>query len=833
MGSAVLSTLQSLDKANMMKTKSPAIAIALTLVVLAIAWLARAPSAARDVPALQRSSETAAAEGAVVAGELEGGLPTSRSEARSAASDAATADPSTGQVVAPVVTLIRGHLVDELGRPLAKAHVGLEDSSSIEPVSSDAAGAFALSIQPWPETRGESWTCVVEAALAGCESKKERVTVFEGETVELGVWVLLPACVVEGQIVDRGGAPLEGLEVACLRSPPALGAPALADLTTLAGLATSGGIARSDRDGRFRLELGASESVVLAAAGPGWRPVLSEPFACGAGVVVDGVELVLEESAGNREVSGIVLSPAGDPVPDARVRYQAGRGSGMRITDEAGRFRLTSLPASLSELTATDPEGRWGEARLQEVERGSVGVELRLRKSRRFDVLVLDLAGTPVEEFALVVTREGPPASVIANLPLERREAGRAPVLLPDGPFSLWVEAPGFMPLAIGAIQPGELDETHEIRLSPARGIRGRVLNDGRPVPGAVVSLHREFSRLALVKGIPARSSPIADATMQSGEGGEYLLGVAVAGNYFLRVEASGLAPWESGPLELGPNATLLLDAGMSPGGALECVLRSVASTDVAGHVLLLDRGDGFARTARTNGEGVHLAELLAPGPWRVTAVDEELPPGLVLTRSLEALPTFEANCRVVEGTVTRIEVWLDGDPRTTRLFSGELRVDGGGADGWTAHLQGAAGEELDTEVLDSEGRFAFELSPTGSYRLLITGAASRTVVMTAIDEGRAPAIWKLAFETAALRGPVPTIPLPHGRALFHHWRRADMECFTPLLPIAEGELGSTALPAGTARLVSIDPNSPLDSQELESLLELTLEAGRINTLKW
>ncbi|MCA9656434.1 MAG: carboxypeptidase regulatory-like domain-containing protein [Myxococcales bacterium] len=333
---------------------------------------------------------------------------------------------------------------------------------------------------------------------------------------------LRPRASVRGRVVDAAGAPVEGVEVS-LRSRAAAGpGPLPAGL----GGPTPPGSATTDEDGNFLVKgLDAGEVEVLVSAGGQvleWatpedpaRPKAPVVLAVAEAEAREGVRLVVESRDGR--ITGVVIGPDGEPVPDAWVtaaridsarelleRLRGAPASELEpteeqrrqlrqwemlglaespvLTDEAGRFAVAGLRTGRYRLRA---EAHRDDARgfVEDVEPGSeVRIELQalagLQGLVRFEE-------APVREYTVEVRG-----------PTTRQQQ----VYAPDGRFAMRRLDPGDYELLVRcahgtATVEVEIGEGSTASLTVDVGgwgrLSGRVVDAGTgdPLPGLALSV--------------------------------------------------------------------------------------------------------------------------------------------------------------------------------------------------------------------------------------------------------------------------------------------------------------------------------------------------------
>ncbi|MCO5169299.1 MAG: carboxypeptidase-like regulatory domain-containing protein [Planctomycetes bacterium] len=535
-------------------------------------------------------------------------------------------------------------------------------------------------------------------------------------------------------------------------------------------------------DGRFEVKgLEPGFSYALVARPPegdeDHLPAQGSAPALKAGLVVDAGDVRLERGA---RLSGVVLDPAGRPVPDAEVRlgdgpsFGPGPGGGGAVTvrrpvrvaagpaggggpglpglamadgpstrtDEAGRFTLPRVRPGRHPVTASKPGLRT--ARLEvEVGEGEQKdrLELRLGAGLALTVQVVDAQGQPLAGASVHVTAgfgaDGGAAKETDAQGLARFEG------LASSEVSVLATADGHANASMDArLGPGDPGTPRRITLVAGATVRGRLLRDedGAPVTQAMVLLE------PLVHGPGAGVTPAAGRP--DAEGRFTLTGVP-PGRHRLRVHPQGVAPLtrevqvgpgalDLGDLRLGALATLdvlvvdpdgapvadaTVDAAASTAGGVVVMMGAVAGGGPTG-------GSGHGRTAP---DGRVRLEGLQPGPLTVRAT---------------LAPFADGRAEVVGEPGGRAEVTV----RLQRPGRVEGRVLGADGPARVSLLRQGSPMPVDGVEADPDGAFAFERVAAGEYTLSAGGPRSPPFT---VQEGETARRNVEAAPTATVEGTV------------------------------------------------------------------------------
>lgn len=410
---------------------------------------------------------------------------------------------------------ITGRVVDASGRPLAEARLrvvsdappfGFRGASSAE---SDADGVYLLAGVPAGEQS-------VAAEHEGHVRTVRDLTVVIGENrldfrLEAGLSVA-------GRVIDEGGAPVAGARVAL---GGAGGRPA--------SLLSGGEM--SDGAGAFRFDGVEPGSYSLTATKGGFAAFRQEePVEVTAGPV-EGLEVVLRRGA---RVTGRLLGVELGELAGAQVIVgnfaDPSRLPVIAPVDYEGRFRLEGIGVGEWTLMALLGDGLpAGQERIT-IEPGQRELEVDLdlgagKVTLRGRVFLGD---EPMTDS--IVALNGHDSAAVGYGQTDHQ--GRFEVRgLEDGTYTLVISAWGGSQRHEDTVEVAG-DSEIEVRI-PVSSIRGSVLADGEPVPGATLQLDALGSA-------PSFAMPI-----RSDEAGRFHLPAVPAGAYRLRASADGYAPGE------------------------------------------------------------------------------------------------------------------------------------------------------------------------------------------------------------------------------------------------------------------------------------------------
>ena len=471
-------------------------------------------------------------------------------------------------------------------------------------------------------------------------------------------------------------------------------------------------------------------------AGAGARAPSAPAAAVPAGAEANSLEVNM--AAGGFAVR---VRSSGQPVSGAEVRlYRRSAVPGLSRWEEAGQgltgpdgtlFLAASIGPHL--LSARAP----GTARtLQEVVRPRgeerTAVTLELGAGLALSGRTVERRGGAAIPFATITAspvRRGPGFRRLDVPSQERASAtsdahGRFRIEgLPAGRLEVEARAVGHSPARSHDL-PVPRSAELLLELSPAGVVEGMVTRDGRPVPGATVSvigagepvvvetgagggfaadvepgLHRAFARLGVETGSAGRAIPVAAGSTAGG------------------VEIPlGPAPSLSGRIRSGARPV--------PGASVVAVLQ----------------GDAAGAMPTTSGaEGAYEMRGLLPGTWSVTVTFRGHADAVVPAVNLRPGDRFVLDVSlsapaVIEGTVKDI----DGAPVSAALVTGDAqRFPGGGGGGGNPGGPGPAPTTVAART-DAEGHYRLEGVAPGPVRVAARRDAGSpaSVKLVTVEEG-------------------------------------------------------------------------------------------------
>lgn len=503
-----------------------------------------------------------------------------------------------------------GVVLDEGGRPVEGAAIDLISSlgSTTKPLPKRGSAISARSNQQGRFTSrlsAGSWD--LRASAPGLIATVVRgIAVGAGrEPMDLGTMVLRRGAVLDGQVVDLQGKPIEGCQVRILPAGDMASTRFLA-----AGAEDQSMEAHSGPDGGFTITgLPEGQRVTLLASAEGYTSA-----------TLPGIQVPAERplrvmlSPGSR-ISGRVVDDSGAPVTGARVLAVPegpGGGGAAGPLDDNGGFVIENVSPGRLTLAVAAPGFLPARRRGIEVVAGKnvSGLEVVVRKGAVIEGRVTTSDGRPAAGTHLrVMPVADPGGPLLAALGLSEAVANEDGAYrlegVTEGARSIVAESQDH-PKAVQtlAVQPGS---NHlDFQLANGREVSGRVLDSqGQPIPGAEVRLTSQTG-----------SWPAA-----TGPDGGFRLTAIPDGAYRLLAEKEGWAPARSTE-----------DVRVAGGPVEGIVLRLDRGGAIVGRIL----GLGFEELSRVqisanSPTGGQLGQVDYQGSYRIDAV----PPGEWIVEAL------------------------------------------------------------------------------------------------------------------------------------------------------------------------------------------------------
>lgn len=721
---------------------------------------------------------------------------------------------------------------------ITTAGSGLEDSEPIAPGISRADGTVTASLPGW----AEPWPATIEFHAAGFASIELEARGKPGLTTHLGQIDLAPGGVISGVVLDENGRGLPDCTVTLADAETS--ARQLAQLRYMPAHIQVPST-RTDELGRFRLVGVPLGMLRLWGHAEDYLSGFTAPIEVRDGQESFGVEFELEPLGAANLVRGIVLAPDGTPIPEASLQFRNTSEvthttvAGSREADEDGRFEFLLREDAQLDLTASDPEGRWGKATVAGISPGNLELELRLREEVMLAVEARSANGDLVTHFGLEIVEQGGQHQ-LAHVPAADHPEGRAEFAQPTTAFLVRITAAGHALLELGPLHPESVTQADLMAmLQPLPGLRGQVLRDGEPVAGIKVFLHPrvEGDEFRVRNGFRLRMQGYPADETRTDDEGQFLMTPRSSGGYFVRARPSSGAPSEFGPFEVardlsGPDVELHLGVG----GSIEGRVELAGGRSPEGAIVGLTRGDGRARTRRVGPDGSYRFDDLMAGPWRLELREEELTPGHTSTTSSDSggdQPFDPWSCTVFDGETTYFD--LREVPTDHFTFTARLTVNGEQAEGWMASFAARIPEDIEggpQVAMNRMGEFELRATSPGRQFLVLRhslGEHGEQLLIDEVDVGDGR--WERNLKTGSLTLQGLDAWAKEGiPRLAHYWNGpGDLYCLTLAMPDEHGELHLDGIPAGESRFV--EPSRPFDPEQWRVIREVQLEPGDQQTI--
>jgi len=526
-------------------------------------------------------------------------------------------------------------------------------------------------------------------------------------------------------------------------------------------------------DGRFHVEGVPAGRVRVWASGPGFLYSYSDPVEITARCETTGVEITLEPKPGEHLITGIVVTPEGQPCPDAwiEIAFERENGGGARSShnvDDEGRFTHIVREQLEHTVIASDPENRFGASRVERVAPGVTDLVVRLTEPRTVGLIVRGPHGEIPEKTDVDISYR---LELFGRIRWAERffesyctieagdvdAAGAGRLLIPAKPFKLKIRSPGYSDKEVGPFQPGALPDPIRVDLELAPCISGRVVAGGLAQPGTRLTLHAiiELGETYSVGDFACRSELDAAAEALSESDGNFRIDSPKCGEYYLRAEKEGFALFEIGPLHFEDDVDLdPIEVVLGAGGSIEGYVVTPPGQSREGLVVAASRGDAFPVRAWTGSDGHYLLTGLTPGRCQVEIINDSFSlnhSGRGANDGNEPVD-IPWNCKVEEGGVTRHDI--DIAPKC--YLAGRLSFDRTLPYRWSPNIHknedhlrwGGFGD------IAADGSFRLEADEPDTYYLIMSGHCSDNLDCTLRDlvtlvPGVTP--WSLSLTTGNL----------------------------------------------------------------------------------
>jgi uncharacterized GH25 family protein len=511
-----------------------------------------------------------------------------------------TAPASDVLIELPAGGRITGRVVDKTsGKPLTSFHAGIASSQNLggrvmmtpprsREFSSDD-GTFTLENVP-------PGALFVVASAPGYVSARLNVTVEEGKALG-GVELKLDGGVhLTGRVTGPDGTPLSDVSVRVDASRSGAFMSFGPDTTAV-----------TDANGEYSLESLPAGEETIAFVHADYVPARKQ-------VTLKGRETKLDVqlSAGQR-VTGMVVTEAGAPVADAQV---SAHGSGMRgggaRTAADGTFEMEALPPGRYRFMASKAGA--GNGSLDDVDISSQQqVRITLHAGATISGRII---GLPPEELPLVRIEAHANRSSVSgsadssgNYRLQGAPTGSVTIYAEVGSYGSGLRTSQMQTVEVA---PGA-SETVDLTFRSDITIRGRVMREGKPVPGAHVTFE------------PRDGSAQTYASASADEQGMYSVNGVEEGQYaVMAIDNQRTSPYTTTYTVRG-SATFDIEyrTGSLRGSVVDAeTSEPLANATVTAQPLGQSSPASYFRTpsVSTDAAGTFVVESLPPGSYSVTS---------------------------------------------------------------------------------------------------------------------------------------------------------------------------------------------------------------------
>jgi uncharacterized GH25 family protein len=626
---------------------------------------------------------------------------------------------------------VRGHVVDDQGKPVAGARVAFQGASDFivrgdpryDGVTTGADGAFELAAMGAGSYRFTASQPVYAPGVS-------EIITLDGKTDRGDVVIkLATGATVRGRVVDIAKQPIGGARVRVANSSKrgmALDAPHQT---------------YSASDGTFELRGLARRELVAFAVGETAASSTKDVDTTHGDVT--GVELVLDVTG---TIAGTVVDTTGQPIEGAQVSafpnidsFGPGtdytqlrlRGATDELTDAGGRFTLVGLVQGSYRVTAAR-ERSVGRSRRNPFGGPSEGIVAQTGATNL--TITLEPEGG-VKGKVMLADGTAPPAFTVSIGGMEQSFTA-GPSFELDGlapqHYSLTVTGPQFVPSGTDVTVPaGATADVGTITLSPGRTLAGVVVASGTPVPNATVTAGTTLigNGAQASMSLGGAGGPFGGTTKSTTTGTDGTFSLAGLGSGDLTIVADEPTFGRSPAMRVTPDAPnqsqLVLQ--LAPPGALFGTVTSNAKP-VEGTIVSCQSTTtpGAISAVTTGPDGTYRYDRLAADTYKVSAT---------IGMPLVGMKFYSQVATVPSGGQARADLAADGGSITLNVTAQPASGKLGLAVAWLANgavtATNASALSLQMAALGA-GASQLAISLTGgpiTYSEVIPGAYSICVV--------------------------------------------------------------------------------------------------------
>lgn len=725
---------------------------------------------------------------------------------------------------------VRARIIDSQGAPIQGATLalraarlagGMEVTSPLVKVlpnaRSDASGAAVLALhagialleqvderrRPAP---GEPWTLILEAKSPQHVTQGIDIHIASGDVLEVGDIVLAAATELRGRVVDTKGRGIGGAKVVVTLPPFPFDYQDEAERSSAPRPDFTTTTAKWLGAGKFDLSAVPRGPVMVWAVLDGHRSAYAVVDALEASTQVP--DLVLEglvqrnDTSLRRRLAIHVTTPDGKDAAGIAVRHSWGDGSGgTHRTDDQGRCELLwwSKPEEATCSLAVIDER--GSVLATGVDANAGEYRLRLQAPRHIDVEVTTTQREPIEEFSVswnLVDMD------FASFYPERVGGTRCSTLAPVAASKWTISAKGHGKHIVRFDDPSSIPNPLRVDLSPKRGIKGRVVSDGKPVAGAKVEVLVVPEGCITVDGFASRYELLEG--VETEKDGRFDLHVGEAKRCALFASLAGRAPLLTEDFDFDPAIGVRdFELELLEPSRIEGRVTRTDGSPAARSVILLNDGLGHPRTTLSDLDGRYVFDDVAAGSYEVAPTDNTIEPG----SSYASYPAvagrrFAGNVEVTRGETKRFDIVLASCKLKGRIAATSTSTSTSTL-GYAVQLKALHdGRSIDEASVDASGCFEVDASLPGSYELRITslGGPRGHLVLSRKIELRSGVV----EETVPLQVTAFASRLPAPAQSYSAWLRTQQGAWTiaTRVPVGlDGKFATDLCPIGSVDVVS------------------------------
>ncbi len=686
----------------------------------------------------------------------------------------------------PGVT-IAGKVVDEAGKPVAKAAVRVQPGEAPESLGglddwaggpgtsgkTDDKGAFEL--QGIPVWR----SYVVEV------SHKEYATAWVGDLKVASGHRSAPVTVTLGKGTTLSGTllvgdqPFEGSLSLFLRYEGGK-LPKLFGGRWIQRATNTPEQPLELKKGGFKAERLPAGTANLTLTPEGYREVAREKVVLKSGEPLDLEQILLERGP---SITGRVVDDQGNGVSGARVTAEAvmAGASGTVTSGADGSFVIGNLKDGLSFALDASSDER-GHGTLKDVKTGATPVTVKLSPTASIrGRAVTGDPPAPVESFAVEIhpkAQEGPAGFLAAaGIGLNRQDfrdaTGRFEMKRVDsGTVTVKVSADGFIPASLEGIEvpAGGTAELGDVKLNRGATVHGVVIDKNTRMPVSAASVGIEEGG---VFGMMRQMSGNRGKEILTGPDGRFELRGLAPGPHTIQADHEQYA---AGKAEARIEAGILdsdVTIELGQGGTIEGVVRGPNGIPQAGQIVIATSGMSVSRraTAVTDEAGHFRIPHLTPGTYVVVSVS---PPEKSDTAAADAMAGMKMQSANVEEGRT---VVVNLPPSQGGLvLKGKVRSGRKTIEARLFWIKTSPGSRAPVDVASctssSDGSFEVRLGGSGKYKVTVQKLDANPPtagLALSVDVPERPIVEQdLVLPQSAIAGRVvdgdTSAPLPHAR---------------------------------------------------------------------